>query len=208
MAKAKTTVGEGVEKVASLKRLVEANVPVRIEGVTPLIPHKWSEKALNQLREKQFGNKVRSAREPKNPEEDAQQSCYWVDDGVPGMPAAAFKAAIVDATRFFEGVTAVMAKQLFRVIGEGEDQLVRISGKPVMFESTPRNSGGTVDLRYRMRILPWSADLKIVFMPAQIDLDSVIALVDAAGRGGVGDWRPSSPKSKTGTYGTFRVVAK
>jgi hypothetical protein len=192
-------------KVMRLERLKEVQVQIPIIGVTPLIPHRWSEKALNGLRQKQYGNKVRSAREPKNPEEDANQSCYWIEEGIPGMPATAFKAAIVDATRFFEGMTAVMAKQLFWVLGRGPDQLVQIEGAPVLFEATPRNSGGTVDLRYRMKISPWSAVLAIKFVPSQIDVESVVSLVDAAGRGGVGDWRPSAPKSKTGTFGTFRV---
>ena len=35
--------------------------------------------------------------------------------------------------------------------------------------------------------------------------DQHAALVDAAGIGGVGEWRPTSPKSATGSYGTFRV---
>lgn len=192
--------------VLRLRKLEDAVLRINIEGKTPLIPHKWSEKALRLMREKQFGNKVREAKPPKNPEEDAHQSCYWFAEGVPGMPATAFKAAIVDATRFFEGVTAVMARQLFYVVGDGPDQLVRIDGKPEIFEGTPRNSGGTVDLRYRMRIFPWKATLVVSWVQGQIDPESVLALVDAAGRGGVGDWRPSSPKSKTGTFGTWRVV--
>ena len=40
-----------------------------------------------------------------------------------------------------------------------------------------------------------------------IDEASVIALVDAAGMGGVGEWRPSAPKSATGSYGQFRVAS-
>ncbi len=198
--------GEVVAATVRLKPLDESKVRVQIEGITPLIPHKWSEKSLSMMREKQFGTAVRSVKPPKNPDEDAHASCYWVEEGIPGMPSTAFKAAIVDSTRFFEGVTAVLAKQLFWVEGEGPDQLVRIDGKPFKFEATPRNSGGTVDLRYRMKIFPWKAELVISYVPSQIDPGSVIALVDAAGRGGVGDWRPSSPKSKTGTFGCWRVT--
>src|SRR5574337_685426 len=77
--------------VISLRRLEVISLSVEIEGLTPLIPHRWSEKSLNQLREKQFGKTARSAREPKNPQEDAHQATYWVEEGVPGMPATAFK---------------------------------------------------------------------------------------------------------------------
>ena len=43
------------------------------------------------------------------------------------------------------------------------------------------------------------------FLEKPIDADSVVALVDAGGRLGVGDWRPSSPKSATGIYGQYKV---
>ena len=75
----------------------------------------------------------------------------------------------------------------------------------VLREDTPRNSGGVADLRYRYQFDPWSAILKVRFMPTVLPAESVYALVDAAGRGGVGDWRPGSPKSNTGSYGTFRI---
>lgn len=196
--------GNRVEPIR-LRRLEEGIIKVPIVGLTPLIPHKWSEKSLRQMRDKQYGAKVRAAREPKNPEEEAEDSCYWLSPGKPGMPAVAFKAAIVDATRFFDGLTIVMSKQLFFVSGEGIEQLVAIDGVPVIFESTPRNASGTPDLRYRMKIFPWSAILEISYLPQQIDPQSVVTLVDAAGRGGVGDWRPSAPKSKTGIHGCWRV---
>ena len=186
-------------------------------GVTPVIPHRWSEKSLRMMRDKQMSpdSTPRSRREPKNPAEEAHDSCYWLDvkdddDGTVStkgaVPATAFKAAMVGACRFYEGITMTQAKLLFYVEGEGPDQLVPIEGDPVMREDTPRNSGGTADLRYRMQFWPWSAWLRIHFLPSMIGTDSVYALLDAAGKGGVGDWRPSSPKSATGTYGQFRLV--
>lgn len=178
---------------------------VPIIGSTALIPHKWSEKALNMMREAQSGNKLKSKKEPKNPEQEANDATYWIEEGVPGMPATAFKAAIVAAARHFEGVTMVALKTAIFVQGVGIDQLIRIEGPYEIFESTPRVGMGTADLRYRNRIFPWSAELRINYLRAVIDSSSVVALVDAAGRGGVGDWRPSSPKSHTGSYGTFKV---
>ena len=65
---------------------------------------------------------------------------------------------------------------------------------------------GVADLRYRYSFFPWSADLRIRFLPSVLTQDSVLALLDAAGYGGVGDWRPSAPKSATGTFGQFEVV--
>lgn len=203
-------------KIIQLRRIEDVVYTVNIEGVTPVIPHRWSEKSLRMMRDKQMSatSTTRVRKEPKNPEEEANDSCYWLDvkddDGSisrkGAVPATAFKAAMVGACRFYEGITMTQAKLLFYVEGEGPDQLVPINGEPEMREDTPRNSGGVADLRYRMMFWPWSARLRVHFLPSMIGVDSVVSLVDAAGKGGVGDWRPSSPKSATGTYGQFRVV--
>jgi hypothetical protein len=189
----------------SLQRLDDAELTIDIEGLTPLIPHRWSEKALRQMRNKQFGNPS-AGREPKNPEEEALASCYWLQPDVPGMPATAFKSATIDGARFFPAITMAELKSTIFVKGVGPDQLVEITGDPLLREDTPRNSGGTADLRYRYQFMPWRAQLTVRFVPTQLTADSVVALVDAGGRGGVGDWRPNAPKSKTGTFGTYRVV--
>lgn len=189
----------------SLERLEDAELRIDIEGLTPLIPHRWSEKSLRLMRDKQYG-KAAAGREPKNPEEEAQASCYWLKKNVAGMPATAFKAATIDAARYFPSITMAELKGTIFVVGTGMEQLVAIKGDPVMREDTPRNSNGGADLRYRFQFMPWSATLTIRFMPSQLTADSVVALVDAGGRGGVGDWRPNAPKSKTGTFGTYRLI--
>lgn len=192
-----------------LPRLTKTVMAVRIEGITPIIPHRWSEKARRQMAEKQQQQgkaATRAARTPKNPEEEAEASCYWLPDGEPGMPATAFKAAMVGGARFFQGITMAFAKTLFYVRGEGPDQLVRITGPKILREDTPRNATGVADLRYRYAFYPWEARLEIEFTPTAISPDSIYALLDAGGSGGVGDWRPTSPKSATGTFGQFKVV--
>lgn len=197
------------QKVIQVRRLRQAEVQVSVEGVTPLIPHRWSEKALNMMRDKQMNpGAARAKKVAKDPEEEARQSCYWMDakSTKPGMPATAFKAAMVGACRFFEEPSMTLAKMLFYVVGTGGDQLVPVSGTAQMREDTPRNATGVADLRYRYEFAPWSAVLTVRFLEDQIDGESVVNLVDAAGKLGVGDWRPSSPKSATGTYGQWKVV--
>jgi len=205
---AKSTEDEFTQpKIVQLRRIEDMVLKAQIEGVTPVIPHRWSEKSLRMMRDKQMSasSTARTRKEPKDPEQEAHDSCYWLEDQG-AVPATAFKAAMVGACRFYEGITMTQAKLLFYVEGEGPDQLVPIDGEHTMREDTPRNSGGTADLRYRMQFWPWSAALRIHFLPSMIGPDSVMALLDAAGKGGVGDWRPSSPKSATGTYGQFRVI--
>lgn len=208
--KARATSDGDLVSQLTIARIQDAVVTVPIIGVTPLIPHQWSEKAVKMMREKQFSPEgtTRPKREPKNPVEEAEAHTYWLPDGRPGMPSTAFKAAIVDAARFYDGLTFETLKRIIFVDGvevEGGNLLVSIDGTQTLREDMPRNSGGTADLRYRYQFSPWRAVLTVRFVPTVVPAQSVYNLVDAAGRGGVGDWRPSAPKSKTGTYGTFRL---
>lgn len=190
-----------------LERIERAIIEIDIDGASPLIPHKWSEKSLRMMREAQSGSKVRAKHTAKVPEDEAEAALYRLDDGRPAMPATAFKAAMVGAARLFQGVTMTALKAAVFVHGEGADQLVPVFGEMAMREDTPRNATGVVDLRYRYSFWPWRATLQVEYLTAMVDKDSVVALIDAAGNGGVGDWRPSAPKSLTGTFGRFRVAA-
>lgn len=193
----------------TVDRIKRATVEVPIIGVTPLVPHRWSEKARKMMRDKQMG-RAEKARSPKQPEEDAREATYWMPDGRVGMPATAFKGAIADAARYFgKSVTMEDLKRAIFVHGivTGDGPLVAIDGDPEMFEAMPRNSSGVADLRYRNMIWPWKATLEVEFITALLTEDAIVNLVDAAGISGVGDMRPSSPKSKTGTYGKFKVDA-
>lgn len=192
----------------SLRPIRTQTIIVPITGVTPVIPHRWSEKALRMMRDKQIGDKARPKRDAKVPEQEAEASTYYLPDGkTPGIPATAFKAAIVGAVRLFEGITLVTAKQSVFVEGVGPEQLVAISGERTLREDTPRNANGGADLRYRFAYYPWTAELTVTYTATVLDLNSIIALVSAAGTGGVGDWRPSAPKSLTGSFGRFEVDA-
>lgn len=197
-----------VEPAIRIERIRRQVLVVPVVGTTPLIMHRWSEKAIAMMRETQMGSAVKPKKAPKTPEQDAHDATYWIVDGeVPGFPATAFKAAMVGACRSFDKtITMVGAKTMFHIHGEGPEQLVPLLGSQwSMREDTPRNSNGQPDLRYRNQFWPWSVELHVEFAPSRIDAGSVIALIDEAGRGGVGDWRPSAPKSSTGTYGQFRV---
>lgn len=197
----KSKAGSAVELV----RIEDTTIVVPVIGLTDVIPHQWSQKALRLMREKQFGM-VAQKREAKNPEEEAEAAMYRLEDGRAGMPGTAFKAAMVAACRFFEGLPMTEGRLMVYVQGHGPQQLVPLAGAEMMREDTPRNATGVVDLRYRTAVLaPWTAELTITFPPRLISESSILALADASGRVGVGDWRPGSPKSNSGTYGTYRI---
>jgi hypothetical protein len=189
----------------TLKRIGRAMAPIKISGTAPLIVNKFSAKARQIMLDKQMGRTVQ--RQPKAPEELYQASLYPMGDEVFGFPAVAFKAAIVDGARYFKGskITMTGLKQMIFIKGEGAEMLVRLEGVPKMREDTVRNATGVADIRFRGEFWPWAAVLNVVYVPSMIDVTSILALVDAAGMGGVGEWRPASKESKTGQFGTWTV---
>lgn len=189
-----------------IRRLKRELHEVPIVGVTPLIVNRWSEKAKEMMLAAQQ-SKARAKKAPKDPVALYEASKYKLPDGRDGFPAVAFKASIVNAARQYDGVTMTQLKQCVMTLGEGPDQLVPLAYESVsMREDTVRISK-TADLRYRAQYNGWSAVLRIRTVAGQFDLESLLALVDAAGIGGVGEWRPSAPNSSTGSYGCFEVRA-
>jgi hypothetical protein len=186
-----------------LQRVERSTMLLRVVGLTPLIVHRFDEKAKQMMLDAQQGKK--KTKTSKDPQADYERSLYRLPDGQYGFPATGFKAATVDAARYFQGVRMTELRQALLFHGEGPDQLVAIEGTPVMREDTVRVGMGTADLRYRAMFEKWSATLKITYVPSLLSEESVITLVDAGGTGGIGEWRPS--KAKTGSYGTYEVDA-
>ena len=186
-----------------ITRIERAVAEVPIVGMSPLIVHRFDEKAKEMMLQAQQ-TKTRAKKAPKDPEADFLRSQHLLPDGSAGFPAVGFKAAIIGAARLFEGVKMTELRPALFVAGEGPDQLVPIiSDPPRMREDTVRLNGSTADLRYRAEYTEWSATLTVRYIPSLLSLESVLALVDAAGLGGIGEWRPSK---SGGPYGTFQVV--
>lgn len=181
-----------------LKRLARNMAEIPIEGTAPLIQNRFSEKARQMMLDKQQGQV--NEREPKNPDLLFEAAQYRLPGDRYGHPAVAFKSAIVGGARFFKGskITMTGLKVALFVKGEGADMLVPLEGVPKMREDAVRNANGVADLRYRPVYWPWTASLQIVYIRNQFSLDSLIALVDAGGNVGVGEWRPE--------FGTFKVA--
>ena len=100
-----------------LDRITLDTVGIDIVGLTPLITHRWSEKAKKEMRDKQAGVTKRK-KEPKDPQAEYEAAFYRLPNGEAGMPATAFKAASVGGARNFDSVSMVQVKQGIFVIGE------------------------------------------------------------------------------------------
>jgi len=176
-------------------------IAVEIFGTSPLICHKWSEKAKKEMLDKQMGKpKVKGF---KNPEQDYLDSLYEMPSGGYGFPAVAFKNAAVRAASNLD-ITMVQARQMFFVIAE-ESDLIRIEGEPEPREDMVRLNGKTADIRYRGEFRNWRATLNIRYNAGVISDDQVVNLFQLAGFSvGVGEWRPE----KNGSFGCFTLFAE
>jgi hypothetical protein len=176
---------------------------VPLVGTTPLIVHRFSEKAKRQMLDNMQGRK--SPKQAKDPQAEYEAAFYRLGDGGYGFPSLAFKAATVGGARFYSGVTMTALKQFMYLRGEvGDDgrALTRIEGEPVMREDVVTVGRNGSDLRYRPQFSEWRATLEVTYVTSALTRGSVLSLIDAGGMGvGVGEWRPE----KDGDFGTYRV---
>lgn len=186
------------ETVIELPKLNLQRMEITLIGDSPLICHRWSEKAKKEILDKQM-KKAKGAKEAKDPERDYRESLYELPGGGYGFPAVAFKAAAVTACTSIGNITKVAARQTFHVEGD----MVRIVGEPRMREDMVRVGMGTADIRYRGEFETWRATLVVSFNGNVLSAEQIMNLFNTAGFGvGIGEWRPE----KDGQFGRFHVA--
>ncbi len=190
-------------KVA-INELDYETIDVPIIGTSPLVIHRFSEKAKRQMLDAMQGRK--SPKEVKDPQAEYEAAAYRFADGGYGFPVIGFKQATVSAARFYgKDVSMTSLRQFMFFKGEiGVDgqQLARIVGEPKMREDVVKIGRSGADLRYRPEWRTWSTTLRVQYIKSVITRDSVLSLIDAGGLGvGVGEWRPE----RDGDFGQFRV---
>jgi hypothetical protein len=193
---------EAVAAIA-IDRIAAKRVLVPIVGTSPLIVHRFSEKAKRAMLDKTQGR--RTPKEAKDPRAEYEAAFYHLESGGYGFPVLAFKAATIGGARFYgKDVTMTALRQFLFFSGErGSDgqQLARIEGTPQMREDVVKVGQGS-DLRYRPEFVEWTTTLDVTYVVSALTLNSVLSLIDAGGMGvGVGDWRPQ----KNGNFGTYAV---
>jgi hypothetical protein len=215
--------------MATKKNEVQISIPeiklqsaqIRIEGTSPLVVHKFSEKAKRQMLEKQMKTAKTSAKEAKNPVEDFIGALYWltplpeecredafikaVKDGARfGFPTTGVKAAIVSAAYRAELVkNKVSLFGCFHISGE----FIEIKGTiPVMREDTVRLQTGVADIRFRPEFpVGWYADLEVTYNSSLLSLEQLVSFITLGGFAvGIGENRIE----KGGTWGSFKVASE
>lgn len=182
----------------NLPELKIKTASITLHGTTPLIVHRFAEKARKEMLDKMMGS-ARMKKDPYSPEEAYADSLYICPDGTPGFPAVAFKAAAVSAAND-AGIQKVLARRSFHITG---GELLPIKGEHRMREDVVRIAMGTTTIRHRAEFLEWEVTVPVAYNASIITLEQLVNLFNIAGFGvGVGEWRPE----RDGINGTWEVT--
>jgi hypothetical protein len=185
----------------------------KIIGTAPYIQLRFSEKAMNAMREKmELGSQAtkKKARDARNFDEDFKQAQHISDEGWAGIPASAFRNAMISACRLV-GFKMTIAKMSVFVLPDGFDKvdgvpLIKIDGTPEQHVMHARNATGVCDLRVRAKFWPWSATVRVQYDADQFSATDAANLMNRVGsQVGIGEGRPDSKMTAGMGWGTFKL---
>jgi len=199
-----------------IRPLQEAIVQFRLVGTAPYMQLRFSQKAMSKMQTTQeAGQQARSkkVRQARDFDDDYLQAMHRMVDDSYGIPAAAFRNALISACRTI-GFKMTLAKLSIFVEADGLDvidgtPLVTLHGEPEKTILPVRNATGVADLRVRPMWREWAINLRIRFDREQFSTTDVFNLLVRAGaQVGVGEGRPDSRASAGLGYGLFTVEAE
>lgn len=197
---------EPLESVVKIPPIDFGYAKITLVGETPLIVNKMSEKARQQMLDKQM-KRGKQAKEAKDPQACFEGSLYRIPGKKNkfGIPAGGVKQCAVSACRFIDGVPMTVAQGAFHVLA-GPGNLIEIDGDdPVIDESIVRVGkfpNKVADIRYRGRFDKWSVSFSVKYNKRMISVEQLANLFDNAGFSvGLCEWRPE----KKGTNGMFKI---
>lgn len=192
-------------------------VSMKIIGVAPLVICKFSEKAKNEIMDKQAqgsrGEKG-TKREAKDFDALYEAAKHVAREGWCGIPAPAFRNAMISACRTV-GFQMTRAKLGVFVEPDGFDNtegtpLVKITkGKPHRHDAHVRLESGVADIRTRPMWDEWEATVRIRYDADMFAKEDIAHLMSRVGmQVGIGEGRPDSKKSTGQGWGLFRIAGE
>ncbi len=187
----------------------------KIRGTSPLVGNKFSAKAKAKMREAmEAGSTAKKGkkREPKNFQKLYEESIHYAVGGWAGIPAPAFRNAMISACRMV-GYQMTRAKLSIFIESDDVDNddgtpLIKFTkGKPHYAEHCVTLASGANDLKPRPMWDPgWEAVLRVRFDADQFTVQDVANLLARAGlQVGIGAGRPDSSKSNGMGWGMFAI---
>lgn len=209
MKKATTTTAVEV-KAPNFKKAV-----FKIEGIAPLVVHRFSEKLKEQMKQKMETGKAAQTgkdRSPKKVEDIFEEARYRSKEGWDGFKASAIRNSMIAACRLIN-YPMTLAKMSVVCIEDGWDRvepqvpLVRIYGKAEMQQDWARTSTGEPYLCIRPAFYKWHANVQLRWDADQFTLEGITSLLTRAGlQVGICEGRLFSPKSAGMGWGLFEIV--
>ena len=203
-------------KVVTIKAPNIKTAMFKIEGTAPYVQLKFSQKAKEMMMDKMAaggtakGKKVREARDFNA---DYEAAMHVSEEGWHGIPAAAFRNAMISACRLV-GFAMTLAKLSVFIEADGLDAtegtpLVKITGNPVRLDMAVRNATGVADIRVRAMWKKWSAPVRVNYDADQFTETDVTNLLMRVGiQVGIGEGRHDSKSNKSAGmgWGTFKIA--
>jgi hypothetical protein len=179
-------------------QLKEYFLGVEVAGLSDLIQSNFSQKTIEEMLRKHMGFAVH--KEPKKPAELIERAIIRNIDGRVCIPPTAFKKGMLTASLPVKSLKKTELRPALWVEG---------SSIPITYdEMVPRMDmvrlagvSRTPDVRFRPMFTNWKARMIIGFSEV-LKPETVIALLNKAGKVGVGEWRPE----RDGSFGTYKVV--
>jgi hypothetical protein len=185
-----------------------------ITGTAPYVQARFSAKAMQAMMSKMAAGSTangKKKREARDFDADYKQAMHISTEGWSGIPAGAFRQALISACRLV-GFKMTLAKLSVFVDADGFDSvdgvpLVRIEGTPERIDMAVRNQTGVADIRVRPMWRAWSAKVRVKYDADQFTLADVGNLLSRVGlQVGIGEGRPDSRESAGLGWGTFTVA--
>lgn len=209
--------GQTKAKLQPGKRQIQITAPdfetaeFAVYGRAPYMQNRFSKKAQEAMEATQMaGSQARKGkkRTPRDFEKDYEEAKHVSTEGWIGIPANAFRLAMISACRLV-GFKMTLAKLCIEIEADGYDRiddqpLVRIYGEPKLSKMPTRNANGSMDIRARPRWAKWHATVRVTWDADQFSLEDISNLMMRVGRQvGIGAGRPDSTDSAGMGYGLF-----
>jgi len=184
-----------------------------ITGTAPMVQARFSGKAMQAMMAKMAlgstANKSRT-KPARDFDDDLEQAKHISVEGWQGIPASAFRQAMISACRLV-GFKMTLAKLSVFVQADGFDRidgipLIQFEGKPERTEMAVRNATGVADIRIRPMWRQWTSKVRVAYDADQFTLEDVTNLMSRVGlQVGIGEGRPDSRDSAGLGWGTFKL---
>ena len=186
-----------------------------IHGTAPYVQARFSAKAMQAMKAKMAAGptaKAKKVREARDFDADFLAAQHVSQDGWVGIPASAFRQAMISACRLV-GFRMTLAKLSLFVEADGFDAIDGIplvildAGDPERVDMAVRNQTGVADIRVRPMWRKWGATVRVRFDEDQFTMTDVTNLMLRVGaQVGIGEGRPDSRESAGLGWGTFDIA--